>query len=115
MGKRMALLITHHWFNLMLVPKLNRFLGKPFGTGIVVTEGDPDPPMIFNIVVDAVIMKMLEVVCGPQEVRHGIRWAVGEQNPIFYVDDRRIGGRDHIWVQCYNIWGWRKTQIRLKP
>ena len=26
-------------------------------------------------------------------------WAAGEHNLIFYVDDRRIGGRDHIWVQ----------------
>ena len=26
-------------------------------------------------------------------------WASGEHNLIFYADGRRIGGRDHIWVQ----------------
>ena len=26
-------------------------------------------------------------------------WAAGKRNLIFYVDDRRICGRDHIWVQ----------------
>ena len=26
-------------------------------------------------------------------------WETGERNLIFYADDRRIGGRDHIWVQ----------------
>ena len=26
-------------------------------------------------------------------------WAEGDRNLIFYTDDRRIGGRDHIWVQ----------------
>ena len=26
-------------------------------------------------------------------------WEAGKRNLIFYVDDRSIGGRDHIWVQ----------------
>ena len=26
-------------------------------------------------------------------------WTVGKRNLIFYTDDGRIGGRDHIWVQ----------------
>ena len=26
-------------------------------------------------------------------------WVVGKRNLISYADDRRIGGRDHIWVQ----------------
>ena len=55
--------------------------------------------MIFNIVVEAVVRAMLEVVCDPQEARHGMGWAAGEHNPIFYADDRRIVERYHIWVQ----------------
>ena len=42
---------------------------------------------------------MLEVVCVPQEAHHGMGWATGECNLIFYADYRRIAGRDHIWVQ----------------
>ena len=26
-------------------------------------------------------------------------WAAVECNLIFYADDRRIGGREHVWVQ----------------
>ena len=70
MRQRMAHLIAHHWDNLMFVPKAKRFLGTPFGTGIGVTQGDPASPMIFNIMVDAVLRATLEVFCGPQEARH---------------------------------------------
>ena len=95
----MARLIVHHWYNLVLVPKLKRFLGTLFGTGRGVTQVDPSSPMIFNIVVEVVVRAMLEVVCGPQEARHGMGWEAGERSLIFYAGDRRIGGRDHIWVQ----------------
>ena len=43
--------------------------------------------MIFNIVVEAVVIETLEVVCGPQEARHGIGWVVGERNLVLYADD----------------------------
>ena len=43
-----------------------------FGTGRVFTQGDPASPRIFNIAVDAVVREVLEVFCGPQEVRHGV-------------------------------------------
>ena len=83
----------------MFVPKVKRFLGTPFGTGREVTQGDPDSTMIFNIVVEAVVRATLEVVCSPQEARHGMGWATGQLNLIFYADYRRIDGMDHIWVQ----------------
>ena len=63
------------------------------------TQGDPAPPMIFNIVVDAVVRAVLEEVCSLQEAHNGMGWAVGEKNLIFYTDDGRIVGRDHEWVQ----------------
>ena len=55
--------------------------------------------MTFNIMVDAVARSMLEAVCGPQEAWHGMGWAAGERNLIFYTDNGRIGGRYHTWVQ----------------
>ena len=64
MGQIMARLIAHHWDNLMFIPKVDRSLGTPFGTGRGVTQGDPASPMIFNIVVEAVARAELEVVCG---------------------------------------------------
>ena len=55
--------------------------------------------MILNIVVGVVVRAVLDVVCGPQEAQHGLVWAAGERNLIFYADDGRIAGQDHVWVQ----------------
>ena len=54
--------------------------------------------MIFNIVVDAVVRAVLEVVCIPQEAQHGMGWAAGEINLVLCADDGRIAGRYHGWV-----------------
>ena len=99
MDQNMARLISHHWNNQHFVPKASRFLLKAFNTGRGVTQGDLESPMIFNIVVYAVVRAVLEVVCGPQEAQNGMGWSTGEQNRVFYTDDRQITGRDHIWVQ----------------
>ena len=55
--------------------------------------------MIFNIMVNTVVIVVLEIVCGPHEARHGMGWATGERNLVFYADDGKITGRYHIWVQ----------------
>ena len=60
-----------------------RFLGFYFSTGRGVTQGDPTSPMIFNIVVDAVVRAVLGVVCRPQVVQHRMGWAAVEQNLVF--------------------------------
>ena len=53
-----------------------------FSTGRGVAQSIPAYPMIFNIIVDEVVKEVLEVVCGPQEARHGMVWAAGEQNLV---------------------------------
>ena len=63
------------------------------------TQGNPPSPMIFSIVVDAVVWDVHDEVCSPQESQHGMVWAEGERNFVFYTDDRRIVGWDHEWVQ----------------
>ena len=55
--------------------------------------------MIFNIVVDALVREVLDVVCGTQEAQHGLGWEVWERNVVFYSDDGRIAGHDHMWIQ----------------
>ena len=39
--------------------KIGRFYGQPFRTDRGVTQGDPVSPTVFNIVVDAVVRKVL--------------------------------------------------------
>ena len=55
--------------------------------------------MIFNTVVDAVVQVFLDVVCGPHRYEHGLGWAEGERDVIFYANDSRVAGWDHEWVQ----------------
>ena len=92
-------LISDRWDNQQFVPKARGFIGKEFVKGIGIIQGNPASTMIFNIVVDAVVRAVLEVVCGPQEAQHGMGWSEGEQNLVLYADDGQILGRDHIWVQ----------------
>ena len=56
---------------------------------------DPVPPIIFNIVVDSVVMEVLGGVCGPQEAQNGLVLAAGGSNVIFFTDYGRLAGRDH--------------------
>ena len=62
MGQRMARLISHHWDNLIFVPKKKWFLGTLFGTGRGFMQGDLVSPIIFNIAADVVVRATLEVV-----------------------------------------------------
>ena len=55
--------------------------------------------MVYNILVDVVVRATLELVYGPQEARHGMGWAAGKQNLIFYADNGSIVGKNKIWVQ----------------
>ena len=77
MGHNIARIIAHQWENLQFVPKSRRFLGKVFGTGRVVPQGYPAYPMIFNIVLYAVVRAVLPLVCGSQEAHHGKFWEAG--------------------------------------
>ena len=98
MGPNLARLLENYWKRHWIVPKVSQFLGEVFGTGIIVTQGDPISPMIFNILVDLVVRAALEKVCSPQEAQLGMGLTGGEINLFFYVDDGRIAVQDHEWV-----------------
>ena len=99
MVQNTARLISHHWDSLTFVPEAKSFLGTAFGIDRGFTQRYLVSPMIFNILVDAAVRTVLEVLCGPHWLRHGMGWAAGEHNLVFYADDRRIARREHIWVQ----------------
>ena len=90
MGPNMACLLLYYWDNQQIVPKAGMFLGKSFGTGRGVMQGNPVYPIIFNILVDATVREILLEVCGPQEAEHGLVWAARERDLFFYADDGRI-------------------------
>ena len=70
LGKNLDLLLKNYWKRQKIVPNMGKCLGKVFGTGGVVTQGEPVSPMIFNIMVDAVVRAVLDVVCSPHEAQH---------------------------------------------
>ena len=63
------------------------------------TQGDPASPMIFIVVVYAVVQAVLGVVCSMQESHNGMVCEARERNLVFYMDDGSIVGRDHEWLQ----------------
>ena len=99
MGPNLDQLLKSYWYCQKIVPKTGNFIRKEFQMGRGLMQGDPTYLAIFNIVVDAVMQAVLDVVYGPQEAQHGLGWAAGERNMIFYTDDGRIAGWDHMWVQ----------------
>ena len=74
--------------------KAGNLLGRPFGTGQGVTKGDSASPMIFNIMVDAVVQAVLEEVYRPQEAHQGLGWETGERNLVLDADGGWITGRE---------------------
>ena len=83
MRTNLARLLKSYWDCQSIVPKTGEFLGKEFRIGRRLTQGDPVSPIIFNIVVDAVVRAVLDVVCGLQEAQHSLGWAAGDRNLIF--------------------------------
>ena len=83
MGLNLARLFKSYWDHHRIFPNMGKFLRKDFRTGRKVTQGEPELSMIFNIVVNAVVWAVLDVVCGPQEAQHGLGWAAGERNLVF--------------------------------
>ena len=82
-----------------MFPKSGKYYGRPFSTGIGVTQVYPVSPTLFNIIVDAVVRVALQEICGPHEAQHGFGWLVGEHNICLYAYDGRIVGQDPIWMQ----------------
>jgi retron-type reverse transcriptase len=73
-----------------LAPKQAGFYGKPIKSNRVVTQGDPLSPILFNIVVDAVVREARR--------RHH---TLNDLNTIFYADDGLISGSTKQHIQTY--------------
>ena len=87
MGPNLLALLSHFWNNLFTVPRQGGFYGRPIRVERGVTQGDPLSPIIFNIVVDAVVRAMR---AHPRLVNI---------KALFYADDGLIVGSDWEEVQ----------------
>ena len=68
MSLNLARLLDNYWKRQKISPYAGKFLGKVFRTGRVLTKGDLSSPIILNIVVDAVVREVFDVVCRSQKV-----------------------------------------------
>ena len=99
LGLNLSRLLKSYWKRQRIAPKMGKCLGTAFGKGRGVTQGDPTYPMILNIVVDAVVWTVLEMVYIPQEAQHGMGWVEGDINLVLYADDGRIVGWEYDRAQ----------------
>ena len=99
LGTHLKRTIQGFWDNHVVVPKAGRFCGRPLGTEIGVTQGDPVSPTIFNIVADAVLRAVLMGFFVPHEARYGFLWVAVEHNIVLYADGGAISCHNPIWVQ----------------
>ena len=63
------------------------------------TQGDPFPSTVLNIVVDAVVREVMFEVYGQKWAHHELVSATGEYNVFFYADNNGIAVQKPIWVQ----------------
>ena len=80
MGLNLARLFKSYWDHHRIFPNMDKFLRKDFRTGRKVTQGEPELSMIFNIVVNAVVWAVLDVVYGPQDTNTDWYGRLGEVN-----------------------------------
>jgi hypothetical protein len=91
MGPQTLALLTQFWENLWLAPKQGDFFGHPISkSNRGITQGDPLSPILFNIIVDAVV----------SESRHR-HPDFNNISTIFYADDGLISGLVKHHVQQY--------------
>eukprot|EP00978_Attheya_sp_CCMP212_P003779 scaffold8023_cov54-Attheya_sp.AAC.7 len=88
-----------YWDKQQIIVKASGYHGTPFQATRGVTQGDPVPPTIFNIMVDAVIRYWLSLACGKDASRDGLCYEVKEQCVLFYADDELLSARNKDWVQ----------------
>ena len=86
-GPRMLGLLNNFWNKLQLVPRQSGFYGAPISSDRGVTQGDPLSPIIFNVVVDAVVRELRATA------------ALGTLSTLFYADDGWVAGLCPLQVQ----------------
>jgi hypothetical protein len=91
-GMNIRRILSTIWDGDTMVPKQSGFFGKPFRASRGVRQGDIVSPIIFNIVIDAVVRDW--------EVRMGDNGGTRrETKSQFYADDGLLSGEDPKEVQ----------------
>jgi len=93
-GPRMMPMIIFFWDDAMMVCRATGNYGEPFQGFRGVTQGRPLSPLIFNIMVDAIVREWLRQVLVDRAAKEGYGDEVNLFLAIFYADDVFIAARD---------------------
>ena len=90
-------MLHNYWRRLTMTARAGGYYGKAFKGARGVTQVDPLPPTIFNVVVDAVVRHWLEGLQKATEQK-GETGGDGHFSAVFYADNRMVGASDPAWL-----------------
>ena len=98
-GPRACWLLRTYWRRLSIVARAGGYYGEDFKGARGVTQGEPLPPTIFNVVVDMVVRHWVTLEMAEAEKR-GERGNKGRhKSALFYADDGMVASSDPRWLQ----------------
>ena len=97
MGPNVLGLLKFYWDNQRCVAKCGKYHGGTFVPYRGATQGGVVSPILFNILVDAVVRKWLtDVMDDMTTVSAGLQGdGVNRMSSLFYANDSAIGSLDH--------------------
>ena len=99
-GPRMIRLIRNYWRDAIMVCRAMGNYGQPFKAGRGVTQGGPLSAKLFNILVDAVVCKLLWLLREEGNYEEAeLEELMATFFAIFYVDDAYLASRDAEFLQ----------------
>jgi hypothetical protein len=97
-GPKLQCLQAKFWDQAKIVYHARGSFGKPLAAFWDVTQGGPLSSLMFDVCVDAVIMEWLCQTIN-KEAAGGVFSEACRVIIAFFVDDRLIGLRVHVWLQ----------------
>ena len=93
-GQRVRRLMREYWSKSTMVARAGGYYRTRFKGERGVTQGDPLPPTIFNVVVDVVVRHWVTLVVEEAETRGGRGREGRHQASLFYADNGMVASSD---------------------
>ena len=100
-GPNILGLLKFYWDNQRCVARTGNYHGSVFIPERGVTQGGIVSPVLFNVLVDAVVRKWFaDVMEDMTSANSGLEGdAISDRTSLFYADDGALGSRDPEWLQ----------------
>ena len=99
MGPRAFRVLCTYWESIQMVARTGRYYGEALQGFQGVTQGEPLPPTIFNVVAYAVVRHWILLVAGGAGGED--RWGreVLHRATFFYVNEVMVASTDLVWLK----------------